>query len=106
LDPQRIAAARVPFEIGVRLADEAAIRGNAVAPGAIATPMNKRLARDPGAEERIARRIPMRRMGTPEEMAATFSFLASDDASYITGQTHYACGGLTLFGDFMDDRSS
>ena len=82
------------------------IRVNAVAPGAIATPMNKQLARDPGSEDRIAGRIPMRRMGTPEEMAAVFSFLASDDASYVTGQTLYACGGLTLFGDFMNDWSS
>jgi glucose 1-dehydrogenase len=45
-------------------------------------------------------------MGTPEEMAAVFSFLASDDASYVTGQTLYACGGLTLFSDFMNDWSS
>ena len=82
------------------------IRVNAVAPGAIATPMNRQLAQDPGAEDRIAGRIPMRRMGTPEEMAAVFSFLASDDASYITGQTLYACGGLTLFSDFMSDWSS
>jgi glucose 1-dehydrogenase len=48
----------------------------------------------------------MGRAGTPEEMAAGFAFLASDDASYVTGQTLYACGGLTLFGEFKENWSS
>jgi glucose 1-dehydrogenase len=39
-------------------------------------------------------------------MASVFAFLASDDASYITGQTIFACGGLTLFGDFKKNWSS
>ena len=48
----------------------------------------------------------MGRAGTPEEVAAVFAFLASDDASYVTGQTLYACGGLTLFGEFKENWSS
>jgi glucose 1-dehydrogenase len=42
----------------------------------------------------------MRRAGTSEEIAAVFAFLASDDSSYITGQTIFACGGLTLYPEF------
>jgi glucose 1-dehydrogenase len=42
----------------------------------------------------------MGRAGDPDEIASVFAFLASEDASYITGQTIYACGGLTLFPEF------
>jgi glucose 1-dehydrogenase len=48
----------------------------------------------------------MGRAANPEEIASVFAFLASDDASYITGQTLFACGGLTLFGDFKRNWSS
>ncbi len=48
----------------------------------------------------------MGRAGNPEEIAAVVAFLASDDASYITGQTVYACGGLTLYPDFRSPWSS
>jgi glucose 1-dehydrogenase len=82
------------------------IRVNAVAPGAILTPMNESWADDPAARAGVESHIPMGRAGRPEEIAAIFAFLASDDASYITGQTIFACGGLTLFGDFLTDWSS
>jgi glucose 1-dehydrogenase len=82
------------------------IRVNAVAPGAILTEMNDSWRHDPKARAEVEGHIPMGRAGTPEEMAAVFAFLASDDASYITGQTLYACGGLTLYGDFMRNWSS
>jgi glucose 1-dehydrogenase len=82
------------------------IRVNAVAPGAILTPMNESWADDPAARAGVESHIPMGRAGRPEEIAAVFAFLASDDASYITGQTIFACGGLTLFGDFLTDWSS
>lgn len=85
---------------------ERGIRVNAVAPGAIATPMNKQLKQESASGDRINARIPMRRMGSPHEIAAAFSFLASDDASYITGQTLYVCGGLTLFNEFKADWSA
>jgi glucose 1-dehydrogenase len=82
------------------------IRVNAVAPGAILTEMNDGWRHDPKARAEVESHIPMGRAGTPEEMAAVFAFLASDDASYITGQTLYACGGLTLHGDFKRNWSS
>ncbi|MDN3510177.1 MAG: glucose 1-dehydrogenase [Candidatus Jettenia sp.] len=82
------------------------IRVNAVGPGAIITPINKAWTDDPNRRAEVERHIPMGRSGTPEEIAAVFAFLASDDASYITGQTIYACGGLTLYPDFRKDWSS
>lgn len=82
------------------------IRVNAVGPGAIITPINKAWTDDPNRRAKVEKHIPMGRSGTPEEIAAVFAFLASDDASYITGQTIYACGGLTLYPDFREDWSS
>jgi glucose 1-dehydrogenase len=82
------------------------IRVNAVAPGAILTDMNDGWRHDAKARATVESHIPIGRAGTPEEMAAVFAFLACDDASYITGQTIYACGGLTLYGDFMRNWSS
>ncbi len=76
------------------------IRVNAVAPGAIITPVNRAWVEDPRRRAEVESRIPLGRAGTPEEMAAVFAFLASDDASYITGQTILACGGLTLYPEF------
>ena len=76
------------------------IRVNAVGPGAVITPMNKAWKDDPPARAIVESHIPIGRSAEPEEMAAVFAFLASDDASYVTGQTIYACGGLTLFPEF------
>lgn len=70
------------------------IRVNAVGPGTIATELAK--AAVLGSEEarrKIMSRTPMGRLGGPEEVAAVVVFLASDDASYITGQTVYPDGG-------------
>ncbi|AUS77241.1 3-oxoacyl-ACP reductase FabG [Actinoalloteichus sp. AHMU CJ021] len=74
------------------------IRVNAVAPGYVATDMTAATARRVGFEpekhqERAAEQIPLRRVATPEEIASTITFLASDDASYVTGQTLYVNGG-------------
>ncbi|MGH9721328.1 MAG: glucose 1-dehydrogenase [Bryobacteraceae bacterium] len=76
------------------------IRVNAVGPGAIVTPINNAWIDNPKARAEVESHIPMGRAGNPEEIAAVFSFLASDQASYITGQTVFACGGLTLYPEF------
>jgi glucose 1-dehydrogenase len=82
------------------------IRVNAVGPGAIATPMNEAWVNDPTKKREVERHIPVGRVGTAEEIAAVVAFLASDDASYVTGQTIFADGGLTLYADFRADWSS
>ena len=82
------------------------IRVNAVGPGAILTPMNAGWADDPAARAAVEAHIPMGRAGEPAEIAAVAAFLASDEASYVTGQTLYACGGLTLHADFARNWSS
>ena len=82
------------------------IRVNAVGPGAIETPLNAAWTGDPAARAAVERHIPLGRAGRPDEIAAVFAFLASDDASYITGQTIFACGGLTLFEQFRENWSS
>ncbi|MFL6465037.1 MAG: glucose 1-dehydrogenase [Bryobacteraceae bacterium] len=82
------------------------IRVNAVGPGAIVTPINNAWINDPKARGEVESHIPMGRPGTAEEIAAVFAFLASDEASYITGQTLFACGGLTLYPEFRVAWSS
>ena len=79
------------------LAKEIGSRGitvNAVAPGFIATDMTKALGED--AATAAASRITLGRLGLPEEVASAVGYLASDEASYITGQTIVVDGGLTL----------
>lgn len=75
------------------------IRINSFAPGATLTPINP-WKDDPEKKADIESHIPMGRSGTPEEMAAVCAFLASDDAAYITGQTLFIDGGLTLYPSF------
>jgi 3-oxoacyl-[acyl-carrier protein] reductase len=79
------------------LAAEVASRGitvNCVAPGFIKTPMTDAL--DEKQAERITANIPAGRFGLPEDIAAGVAFLASDAASYITGQTLHINGGLLM----------
>ncbi|MCP3476417.1 SDR family oxidoreductase [Bradyrhizobium sp. CCGUVB1N3] len=82
------------------------IRVNAVGPGAIDTPINAAWTGDVTKREGVESHIPLGRVGTAEEIAAVFAFLASDESSYITGQTIYACGGITLFGEFRENWAS
>jgi glucose 1-dehydrogenase len=82
------------------------IRVNAVGPGATITPINAAWADDPDKAEQVNRHIPLGRAGTADEMAGVVCFLASDDAAYITGQTLYVDGGLTLYPDFRTPWSS
>jgi glucose 1-dehydrogenase len=82
------------------------IRINAVAPGATVTPINRAWIDDPDKRAEVERHIPQGRAGTSEEMAAVTAFLCSDDAAYITGQTLFVDGGLTLYPDFRSAWSS
>lgn len=69
------------------------IRVNAIGPGSINTDILAAVNNDPEAKNRILSRTPMGRIGEASEIASIAAFLASDDASYITGQTLYADGG-------------
>lgn len=77
-----------------RMLVDAGIRVNSVGPGFIETNMTKLLRDFPEAMEPLMTTIPMRRMGTPDEVAAAVAFLASDDASYFTGELLHPDGGF------------
>jgi glucose 1-dehydrogenase len=81
--------------VAFQLADKG-IRVNAIAPGLIATDSNKRLLENEEKRKEKENEIPFHRIGQPEEIAKIALFLASDDASYITGSLLYADGGLSL----------
>lgn len=68
---------------------------NAIAPGAIATPINANLLNNPAQLDALIGQIPLGRLGKPEDVAGLAAFLASDDASYVTGATYFVDGGLT-----------
>jgi 3-oxoacyl-[acyl-carrier protein] reductase len=79
------------------IAYEVATRGitvNCVAPGFIATTMTEALTED--QRDRLTTRVPMGRMGTPDEVAACVLFLASEEARYITGHTLHVNGGMAM----------
>ena len=70
------------------------IRANAIAPGFIITEMTNRLPRE--VKEQWAEKIPLKRNGTPEDVANAALFLASDLSTYISGQVVQVCGGLNM----------
>ena len=79
------------------LARELASRGitvNAIAPGLIATDLTNALSED--IQKSIQQRIPLQRVGTPEDVASAVAFLASSDANYITGQVLCVDGGIVM----------
>jgi glucose 1-dehydrogenase len=76
------------------------IRVNAVAPGAIRTPINRSAWDTPEAEADLLRLIPYRRVGDPEDIANAVTLLASDLLDYVVGTTLYVDGGMTLFPGF------
>ncbi|WP_026381546.1 SDR family NAD(P)-dependent oxidoreductase [Afifella pfennigii] len=69
------------------------IRVNGIGPGSIMTDILAAVANDEAARKRILSRTPLGRIGQPSEIAGVAAFLASDDASYMTGQTVYVDGG-------------
>jgi len=75
---------------------------NNVAPGAIRTPINAPILDDPALLEPLLANIPLKRLGTPRDVAGAVVFLASADADYITGSTVYVDGGLLW--DYTEKR--
>src|SRR3954471_10160366 len=82
------------------------IRVNGIGPGATITPINSGWIDDPVKKAQVESHIPMARAGTSDEMAGVACFLASDDGGYITGQTIFVDGGLTLSPSFREPWSS
>ena len=77
------------------------IRVNAIAPGAMNTPINAEKFADLEARAATERLIPMGYVGAPEDVAAAAAWLASDQASYVTGTTLFVDGGMTLYPGFQ-----
>jgi NAD(P)-dependent dehydrogenase (short-subunit alcohol dehydrogenase family) len=70
---------------------------NVVAPGPVVTDMfHEVIPRERAALDATAAKIPVRRIGTPEDVARAVAFFASPDAGFVTGQTLYVCGGTSV----------
>lgn len=80
------------------------IRVNAIAPGAIDTPINKTKFTDPQQLAETLELIPMQRVGHPQEVAAAAAWLASQESSYMTGATIFIDGGMTLYPQFAEGK--
>jgi glucose 1-dehydrogenase len=76
------------------------IRVNAIAPGAVRTPINRAAWERPEALERLLPLIPYRRIGEPEDIARAVAWLASDASDYVNGATLFVDGGMTLYPGF------
>lgn len=76
------------------------IRCNAISPGAIRTPLNRKAWETPEAEAELMKLIPCKRIGDPPEVGEVAVWLASDLSDYITGTTIYIDGGMTLYPGF------
>lgn len=85
------------------LAQEAApygVRVLSLAPGAVKTPINRAVWSDPSSLGDLLRKIPLNRLGEPEDIAGMALVLVSDVASYLTGRTVFVDGGMTDYPDF------
>lgn len=79
---------------------EEGIRVNAIAPGAIATAINRASVEDEAAREKMLSLIPYGRIGAPEDVAAAALWLASDASDYVVGTTLFIDGGMSLYPEF------
>lgn len=77
------------------------IRVNALAPGAMDTPINAKKFADPKEREAVERLVPLGYVGSPEDVAAAAAWLASGEARYVTGTTLFIDGGMTLYPSFQ-----
>jgi glucose 1-dehydrogenase len=98
------AASKAAVELMMRtMAQEAGphgVRVLAIAPGAVATPINAAVMSDPAWQKDIAGKVCLRRIARPEEIAAVALFLASDLASYVTATSVFVDGGMTDYPAF------
>jgi len=78
------------------------IRVNAIAPGAIQTPINAEKFADPEQKQSTLNLIPINYIGKPEEVAAAAAWLASNESSYVTGTTIFVDGGMSLYPEFSE----
>jgi meso-butanediol dehydrogenase/(S,S)-butanediol dehydrogenase/diacetyl reductase len=74
------------------------VRANCICPGSVDTPMTGGVHTTPEAVEQAKRRIPLQKVAQPEQLASVATFLLSDDASHMTGQTLVVDGGTTIAG--------
>ena len=98
--PHYCAAKAGVIELTKQMALELAphrINVTSIGPGAIQTDMTKQLENDPKYLKQILARIPLGRLGQPEEIASVAAFLASDESNYITGETIFVDGGWLTF---------
>ena len=77
------------------------IRVVSVAPGAIATPINRDVLNDPKAKREVLEEIPLGRWGEVDDVAKAIAWVASEQASYVTGTTLFVDGGMTLYPRFV-----
>lgn len=78
------------------------IRVNAIAPGAIKTPINRSAWESPEEERKLLKLIPYGRVGEPEDVAKAAVWLASDDSDYVVGTTLFIDGGMILYPGFSE----
>jgi NAD(P)-dependent dehydrogenase (short-subunit alcohol dehydrogenase family) len=88
----KAALIHLTVELGYQLGPD--VRVNAVAPAIVKTQFAQALYE--GREEKVSARYPLKRLGAPEDIAGAVSFLLSDDARWMTGQTVVIDGGVTL----------
>jgi NAD(P)-dependent dehydrogenase (short-subunit alcohol dehydrogenase family) len=76
------------------------VRVLSIAPGAVATPINKAVLNDKAWQDDLMKKVPLKRIGQPEDIASVALFLASDQAAYVTATTVFVDGGMTDYPTF------
>ncbi len=79
------------------------VRCNSIAPGAIATPINRAAWETPEALDKLHKLIPYKRIGLPEDIGSAAAWLASDESEYINATTIFVDGGMTCYPGFTEN---